>query len=179
MYYRIILVGPGSSGKNYACKFLCDIFGMHFGCTYTTRPIRNGEVNGKDYFFINKEQFIKKLNNDEFYTWMTFNNGEWYYGIDKNDFYNPENNVIIMTPGDIKQLLRSDRKKSLIVYFNISEDVRKERLSKRNDADNVERRLQVDREDFKTFTDYDIEINKEDFTIEDLKEIYLTYRDTS
>lgn len=176
MYHRIILVGPGASGKDYARHLLCEHFNMKFGCTCTTRPKRQNEIDGIDYHFLTKEDFKDKLFLDDFYTWMTFKNGEWYYGRDKKDFYNLDNNLIIMAPGDIRQILEQDREKCLIVYFNISEETRRQRMNERNDADIVDRRLQTDYEDFKTFGDFDIEINKDNFSLEDLEEIFNTFK---
>jgi guanylate kinase len=177
-YRRIILVGPGSSGKDYASKILQEL-GLKFSCTYTIRPPRAGEVHGKDYFFISYDEFIEKRHNSEFITEMKFKNGEWLYGRDFNDFYNKENNLIIMAPGDLNQLPMTDIWSSYIVYFCIPEEIRRERLSKRNDADNVERRLEADRKDFKTFKCYNHIITKSDFSKEDLKQIYNNYHGIS
>jgi guanylate kinase len=167
-YKKIILVGPGASGKDYARELLVNKGYLKFGCTYTTRPKRNYEIDGKDYYFISKEEFLKKLNNDEFYTHMTFKDNEWYYGRTKKDFYDESIKLIIMAPGDIKQILKKDRNDCLIIYFNIPEYIRKARLSLRNDADKVERRLETDRNDFKDFDNFDVEVCKEDFVFEDL-----------
>ncbi len=41
--------------------------------TYTTRPIRIGEVDGVDYFFIKEEDFLDKIKNNFFLEWST-----WY-----------------------------------------------------------------------------------------------------
>jgi dephospho-CoA kinase len=58
------------------------------------------------------------------------------------------------------------------VYIDIDEDVRKERLLKRNDVDNVERRLNADHLDFLNFTDYNHSITNPLFqNYEDIIEI--------
>ena len=63
-----------------------------------------------------------------------------------------------MTPSGLSHLAEEDRVESLIVYFNIQEEMRRRRLMQRNDGnDKVERRLAADEKDFEGFTDYDIQ----------------------
>lgn len=51
--------------------------GLEFSVSATTRPKRTGEVNGKDYFFLSREDFEKRVTAGEFAEW------EEIYG----DFY--------------------------------------------------------------------------------------------
>ena len=51
----ILILGKNGAGKSYlldhlAKKGFCKVVG------YTTRPMRNGEVDGSDYFFLTKEK---------------------------------------------------------------------------------------------------------------------------
>jgi guanylate kinase len=39
---------------------------LHFVVTATTRPIRNGEMDGRDYFFYTEEEFLKRVEDGEF-----------------------------------------------------------------------------------------------------------------
>lgn len=153
MSKRIILVGAAASGKD----FLKEIFinrGYKYSVSHTTRPIRQGEIPKKDYYFIESEYFEILINRAHFYEWQSFNG--WYYGTSKDEFN--DSNLFIMTPSGISNLREKDRKESLIIFLDVSEDIRKERLMKRGDADSVERRLEADRKDFKDFKDYDIRI---------------------
>ena len=60
-----IIVGNSGSGKSTLAKDLKDR-GYNRIITYTTRPKRPGEIHGVDYFFIDREEFLKRYNNDEF-----------------------------------------------------------------------------------------------------------------
>ena len=60
-----------------------------------------------------------------------------------------------MTPSGLSSMKPEDRIESFVVYLDIDESVRKERLSQRNDADKLERRLNADYLDFNDFTDFD------------------------
>lgn len=57
-----------------------------------------------------------------------------------------------------------DRAQSLVVYFDIEEEIRKERLMLRSDADKVDRRLESDALDFADFTNYDLKVNDPNFS---------------
>ena len=157
MNKRIIIVGKGGSGKDHLRKILEDK-GFRYCISHTSRPPRDGEVEGEDYWFVNDSDF--KVNPDSFYEYVKFN--EWYYGTSIEEF--GKSDLFIMTPSGILKLSSKDRKESLIVYLDVSENVLKDRLMHRDDADNWGRRLEADRIDFKDFTDYDILITDPFFT---------------
>src|SRR5512140_388862 len=62
----IVISGPSGAGKDTIVQCMKDR-GMpfHFVVTATTRPRRANEVNGKDYFFVNKEEFARMIDEDE------------------------------------------------------------------------------------------------------------------
>jgi dephospho-CoA kinase len=68
-----------------------------------------------------------------------------------------------MTPSGISQLSDTDRAESLIVYVDVSEEIRRERMSLRKDADDVNRRIAADAGDFKDFSDYDVKVDDPNF----------------
>ena len=155
---RVILVGHAASGKTHLAEDLIEM-GYQFPLTYTTRPARTGEIDGVHYHFVSEEIFKEKIAADEMYEYVIFNS--WYYGRTKKDFY--AGNLLIMTPAGVSQMSEEDRKSSFIIYLNIDEDIRKERLSERNDADSTDRRLKADYEDFKDYTDFNYVISNPNF----------------
>src|SRR5690606_13688351 len=63
----VVLSGPAGSGKTTLVKRLLEEFPcVEKSVSYTTRSIRDGESEGKDYHFITEEQFQKKVKSDEF-----------------------------------------------------------------------------------------------------------------
>jgi len=156
---RIILVGHAASGKDYARKIL-EERGCPYQISYTTRPMRNGEVHGKDYHFTPVYKFEDLIKIDFFYEYVIFNS--WYYGT-SNAQMKTVDCTFIMTPAGLAHMSEVDRKESLVVYFDIPEEIRKERLSGRSDADTIDRRLEADRLDFKDFKNYDIILNDQNF----------------
>lgn len=171
MKKRLIIVGKGGSGKDHLRKILVE-GGFRYCISHTTRPIREGEENGKDYWFISSSQLPSM--SDDFYEAVYFNN--WFYGTSLKEFYS--SNLFIMTPKGIDKLKKEDREESVIVYLNIDEETRRRRLEERRDADDVKRRLEADYADFLNFTDFDCEIKDPAFTdIGDVGNVYLYKND--
>lgn len=73
-----IISGPSGSGKSTITKKVRDILNMPLAISATTRKIRQGEIDGKDYYFLTKEEFIKKIDNNEFFEYMQVHGN--YYG---------------------------------------------------------------------------------------------------
>lgn len=156
---RIILVGHACSGKDFLRKKF-EEQGFIYATSYTTRPPRPGEVDGKDYNFISesKANYMKSMN--EWYEIIEFNG--WYYGTTRKQFHMDD--IFIMTPGGISHITKEDRADSFIIFLDIPLEVRRERLKERvMEGDTLERRLEADEKDFKNFTDYDIKITDPNF----------------
>ena len=74
----IILVGASASGKSVVVKKMNELYGIEKVVTYTTRPMRAGEINDVDYHFIDKDDFVSKKENNFFLETAFYNNN--YYG---------------------------------------------------------------------------------------------------
>jgi guanylate kinase len=163
---RVIIVGKGGSGKDYLRKKL-EKRGFKYCVSYTSRPPRDGEKDGIDYHFIDMKQADIMIEKEEFYEYVVFN--QWIYGTSIEGFYS--SNLFIMTPSGLSKIKDVDRKESMVIYLDINEEVRKDRLSKRNDADKIERRLKADKNDFLHFTDFDLRITDPNFTLNTLTDL--------
>ncbi len=84
---RIILVGRAASGKDFIRKKL-EGQGFKYAVSYTTRPPRPGEVDGKDYIFLTPATAQDMIDRGDFYEWVIFNS--WVYGTTTEQFYNDE-----------------------------------------------------------------------------------------
>lgn len=156
---RIILVGKAASGKDYLRKRL-ESRGFKYAVSYTTRPPRPGEVEGKDYIFISEEKFQEMIDKDEWYEWVSFNG--WKYGTSRDQF--EEDDLFIMTPSGIAHISEDERKKSFIIYLDVDQEERRVRLSQRiMPGDSVDRRIEADELDFRNFDNYDVRITNGDF----------------
>ena len=166
MKKRVILVGKAASGKDYARKICEQWFGLNYAISYTTRPPREEEVHGRDYFFLTEEEFRAMIVRNEWYEYVEFNG--WCYGTTKVQM-EANGNVFIMTPKGMSHLSVEDRRESIVIYFEIDEDIRRSRMNARaGNADSVERRIEADRIDFELFANYDHKVTDPFYKIRDL-----------
>lgn len=78
----IVIVAPSGTGKSTMIKRLkLDFPTLVESVSYTTRPQRPGEVHGLSYFFISREEFIAKRDNNEFLEWAEVHGN--FYGTSK------------------------------------------------------------------------------------------------
>lgn len=78
----IVIVAPSGTGKSTMIKRLKQDFPTIVeSVSYTTRPQRPGEVHGLSYFFISREEFIAKRDNNDFLEWAEVHGN--FYGTSK------------------------------------------------------------------------------------------------
>ena len=78
----IVIVAPSGTGKSTMIKRLkVDLPSLVESVSYTTRPMRAGEVHGQSYFFISKDEFFNMRERDEFLEWAEVHGN--YYGTSK------------------------------------------------------------------------------------------------
>jgi len=158
---KIALVGAGASGKDYLRKKYMDR-GFLFGVSCTTRKprINDGEVNGKDYYFLSDDEFQSKIDSDDFVEWQEFKG--WRYGITKEEFERCD--IMILNAEAVDLLQEEYRNRLFVIYLDISEEIRRNRLSNRSDmGDDIERRIQADNDQFRNFLNYDCIITNDNF----------------
>jgi len=67
-----ILSSPSGAGKTtIARRLLAEDSEIAMSVSVTTRPMRPGEVEGKDYFFVEQAEFDRMVDAGEFYEWAT------------------------------------------------------------------------------------------------------------
>ena len=75
----IVISGPSGAGKDTVVNKVKEINNnIWVSISCTSRLPRGSEVDGKDYFFLTKEQFEEKINNNEFLEYAVYNDN--YYG---------------------------------------------------------------------------------------------------
>ncbi|PAF42845.1 guanylate kinase [Helicobacter sp. 11S02596-1] len=66
----LILSGPSGSGKSTLCKYLQEnIPDIYFSISTTTRAPREGEKNGKHYYFVSQVEFFNDIKENKFLEW--------------------------------------------------------------------------------------------------------------
>ena len=80
----VVLSGPSGVGKGTVRKALFEMEGhdLVYSISMTTRPPREGEIDGDDYYFVSKEEFERRIKADAFLEWAQFVGH--YYGTPKD-----------------------------------------------------------------------------------------------
>ena len=77
-----MIVAPSGTGKSTMIKrLLIDVPSLIESVSFTTRPMRPGEVHGKSYFFISRDEFLKQRDENEFLEWAEVHGN--FYGTSK------------------------------------------------------------------------------------------------
>ena len=153
----IVLVGKTESGKTTVANELCKNHGYKRIITYTTRPMRDNEVQDVDYHFISDEQFNKMVENNEFTEYKRYNtaHGVWSYGsvVTFEQELSDDCYVIILTPQGLRDLSKKTSR-YIAFYLNVSLESQLERLKKRGyEEQQIIKRLQNDAKDFENVFD--------------------------
>ena len=82
----VVISGPSGAGKGTICKrLLMEMSYLKVSVSATTRKPREGEAEGISYYFIDEEEFIKRINNDEFLEYAKVYGN--YYGTPKEEVF--------------------------------------------------------------------------------------------
>ena len=138
----IVLSGPSASGKTEVAKRLMNQYGIKRVITTTTRPMRKGEVDGVDYYFVSKERFKEMINEDLFVEYTEYNGN--FYGSLKSEV--ADNKVIAIEPNGMRAYIALHDPHIVVFYLDVCEKVRRERMLMRGDSPEcVEQRLIEDK----------------------------------
>jgi guanylate kinase len=82
----VIITAPSGAGKTTIVKHLLGRkeLNLAFSVSACTRPMRDGEIDGKDYYFMTPDLFKSKIDEDEFMEWEEVYKN-CYYGTLKNE----------------------------------------------------------------------------------------------
>ena len=153
----MILIGKSGSGKDTIQNALVEQEGFERIVTATTRPMRENEQNGIDYFFTSKDDFEKRIAEDDFVEYRSYNtlvNGKedvWYYGSPKQTLDKNKDYVIILDVQGARDYVNYYGKENCcVIEIRANDKTREERAMKRGSFDKTEwdRRLADDEQKF-------------------------------
>ena len=168
----LVIMGRSNTGKSEIAKAIQQ---QHFNkiTTFTSRPPRIGEVDGVDYFFIPKSEFIRKINEGFFAEWEKFSTefGDWYYGSSKESYSG--DGVIILSPSGVKTVLEKLHNITVVLIDADDEVIKTRQAARGDDPKERERRFVQDIIDFKGMEDYAdfIIMNNGEFTPEQIAQV--------
>ncbi len=136
----IIVSGPSGSGKSTVTKIVKDKLNIPLSISATTRNPRDGEIDGKDYFFLSKEEFKNKIANDEFYEYAEVH-GNYYGTLKKTVEENLDKGLNVILEIDVQGALIAKEKKkdAILVFFRTKDmDILEKRLrDRKTDSEEV------------------------------------------
>jgi len=76
----IVIAAPSGSGKTTVVNSLVsdESLNLGFSVSTTSRPKRENEIEGKDYYFLSNDEFQKKIHSKEFIEWEEVYEGAFY-----------------------------------------------------------------------------------------------------
>ena len=165
-----VISAPSGTGKTSLVKALIEKDpSIRLSVSTTTREPRASEVNGKDYFFVKKEDFDKQINNNEFLEWAyVYGN---FYGTSatlvKDSINRGEKVLLEIDWQGALQIKQRYNKKSLTLIFVAppSIEILKERLQKRGQdkLSVIAERLAVAKEEMEKSDNFDYVIINDNF----------------
>ena len=181
--FLLILSSPSGAGKTSLSKKIKEeIKNFEISISHTTRKPRNDEINGKDYHFISKEEFSKKINNNEFYEYAKIYDN--YYGTSKkgvNDLLEKNKNIIFDIDWQgTQQLVKFSNLKFLKIFLlpPNKNELEKRLINRNKDSDkSLSKRLKAYEEDKLHWKEYDMVLVNKDLEIcySQLKKIIKNY----
>ena len=114
----IVVSGPSGSGKSTATRLVRDRLQIPLSISATTRLPRTGEIDGKDYFFLEKEDFENRITNGEFYEYALVHGN--YYGTLREEVesrINSGQNVILEIDVQGGLIVKEKNSEAILVFF--------------------------------------------------------------
>ena len=155
------IMGKSATGKDTIYKKIKEELDINEYILYTTRPMRTGEKNGVDYFFVTEEDIKNyRLRNKviESRTYQTVH-GPWTYATIADEQLNKEGNILTVgtleSYNKIKEYYANNENTRILpIYIKIDEQERRNRAIQREQKqekpkfEEMERRLKADNIDF-------------------------------
>lgn len=154
----VALCGKAGAGKDTLLQRIMHLYpnDFHEIVSCTTRPPREGEVDGINYYFLTVEEFTEKLLNGEMLEATEFNG--WHYGTALGSLFPKKVNIGVFNPAGIACLLENNDLDLWIYEIEASPKTRLIRQLNREKYPNIPeilRRYYADEEDFKEFDNLD------------------------
>ena len=120
----VAIIGEAGCGKDTIMQEVLRMhdYWWHEIISYTSRPPRDNEKDGVNYYFLSEPEFCDEILNDNMLEWTVFNN--WYYGTGIKSI-NPNNiNIGVFNPAGIKNLLKNENLDIKVYRITCSEKTR-------------------------------------------------------
>lgn len=170
----IVLTGLSGSGKTTLCMRFLQAFkeDVERVITTTSRQPRSGETHGKDYYFETRENFLRRIEGEEFFEYAKVY--ENFYGVSKNailsETYANKDLIICMDVQGAQTLKKyfqaAPLERRLVTVFVAPATLREleQRLATRgtDDEQTIQKRLQTAERELSTLSQFDYHLCSRD-----------------
>lgn len=150
----VALMGKAGAGKDALLHKIMEKYGDEFACiiSCTSRPPREGEVDGVNYHFLTSEQFAEKLMDGDMIEAVVFR--DWCYGTSYDSLDPDKINIGVYNPQGVGILMDMEYDIDLFpIWVKANDKTRLMRQLMREtnpDCKEIVRRYEADNEDFGT-----------------------------
>ncbi len=175
----IVISGPSGVGKGTICKKLFKEINAWYSVSFTTRAPREGEIDGVNYFFVTKEEFLKRIDEGEFLEYNYYNDN--YYGTSKKIVLEKmEQGINVFSEIDVNgaRNIKKIFPDALLIYIAppSMDELRKRLIGRGTDPiERINERLSIAEEEMKQvgFYDYVVVNDELEKATKEVKEIIL------
>jgi guanylate kinase len=177
-----VITGPSGCGKTTLIKRLLKrMKDVQFSVSHTTRPKRDSEREGRDYYFVSKPEFEKMIKGDKLLEWAEIHGN--YYGTSRREVGMKSSKGDLILDIDVHgaRNIKSKLKKAVFIFvLPPSFHELRRRLEDRGDerADAIKKRLELARKEIRSYPmfNYIIINDKLDHALKELEAIILSSR---
>jgi guanylate kinase len=174
----VVISGPSGVGKDSVLIRMKERgLPFHFVVTATTRPKRDGEVDGQDYFFVSSDEFARMIEADDLLEYAIVYND--YKGIPKQqvrDALASGKDVIMRLDVQGAATIRKLVPNAILVFLTTESEadmVRRLELRRTETPEGLNLRIATARQELKRAREFDYAVvNRQDQLDETVDEIY-------
>lgn len=177
------MTAPSGAGKSYFVKRMVDLRVWIEGISTTTRIIRikDGEVDGKTYYFKSKDEFLEMDDNAEFAECVEYDGN--YYGITKAEIERVQKlggHIVIIVEHEGYKQIKELYPDSINIFLHMTkEDCMANMLLRGDSLEKALKRIELYDNEMKNSADFDYVVknvrNKQDATLQILTAIVRQY----
>lgn len=162
----IIISAPSGSGKTTIIKHLLKNLNLEFSVSATSREMRTGEKNGRDYYFLSKDEFHERIKNGDLLEYEEVYKNI-YYGTLKSEVEKiRQKGTNVIFDVDIKgglNIKNAYKEKALAIFIKPPNvEILRQRLEARRDRTlNIDERVEKAKEELKAQDKFDLIIKND------------------
>ena len=162
----IVVSGPSGVGKGTIFDKIVKEMNGWYSVSYTSRPIREGDIEGVTYFFITREEFEDKIKKGEILEYNIYNGN--YYGTSKKEVIDKINaGVDVFMEIDVNgaHFIKNNFPNAILIYIAPpSIDELRHRLINRGteSIETINQRLEIASKELKEIDFYDYVVINDD-----------------